>query len=64
MVRPGTATNAISVRASGEQLSLVVNGAEAARASDSALDAGRVGIFVGGDQNQVLLESYSVLSQS
>ena len=64
MVRPGKATNTISVRAFGEQLSLVVNGAEAARASDSALDAGRVGIFVGGDQNQVLLESYSVLSQS
>jgi hypothetical protein len=64
MVRPGTASNDISVRAAGEHLNLLVNGAEAAQANDSTLEAGRVGIFVGGDQNHVLVESYSVFSQT
>ena len=64
MVRPGTASNAIGIRATGDQLSLLVNGVEAARATDSELASGRVGIFVGGDDNQVSLESYSVQSQS
>jgi hypothetical protein len=55
-VHRGTEPNELVARASGVRLTLMVNGAEVARAIDSAPAAGRVGVFVGGDLNQVALE--------
>ena len=59
-VRPGGATNEVQVQALGPRLVLSVNGTEAATATDSVLDAGRIGIFVGGDLNEVVLERFQV----
>ena len=59
-VRPGTATNEIAVKAIGDQLTLVVNGTEVASYTETTLPAGRLGLFVGGDQNQVAVEHFWV----
>jgi hypothetical protein len=59
-VRPGVASNDVTVRASGERLSLVVNGTEVGSSQDATLASGNVGVFVGGDGNQVTLENLSV----
>ena len=59
-VRPGGATNEVQVQALGPRLVLSVNGTEAVTATDSVLDAGRIGIFVGGDLNEVVLERFQV----
>jgi hypothetical protein len=55
-VRPGSASNEVSVRAIGPRLALRVNGIEVAAIEDTALDAGAVGVFVGGDLNEVVLQ--------
>jgi hypothetical protein len=55
-VRPGDAANQLTVRAAGPRLTLLVNGFEAASAEDTILQGGAVGIFVGGDFNQVALD--------
>jgi hypothetical protein len=60
VVRPGTATNELTVRAIGDRLSLSVNGAEVATRTDTALPVGGVGLFVGGDGNQVAVDHFSV----
>jgi hypothetical protein len=59
-VRPGRERNELTVRAIGPRLALSVNGAEVASVEDATLGEGRVGIFVGGDSNQVLLERLTV----
>ena len=59
-VRPGNAVNELTVRAIGDRLSMSVNGAEVASVTDSALPVGGVGVFVGGDGNQVALEHFAV----
>jgi hypothetical protein len=59
-VRPGSAVNELTVRAIGDQLTLLVNGAEAATHTDGTLTAGGVGIFVGGDGNQVSLDHLAI----
>jgi Domain of unknown function (DUF4388) len=59
-VKPGSALNELTVRAVGDRLSLSVNGTEVGTRTDSALAVGNVGIFVGGDGNQVALEQISV----
>ncbi|HYW86504.1 MAG TPA: hypothetical protein VFB50_01940 [Chloroflexota bacterium] len=59
-VHTGNATNDVTVRASGERLSLSVNGTEVAASNDKTLTVGNVGIFVGGDGNQVALEQLTV----
>jgi len=59
-VHTGNATNDVTVRASGERLSLSVNGTEVAARNDKNLTVGNVGIFVGGDGNQVALEQLTV----
>jgi len=59
-VRPGNAENELTVTAIGPRLTLSVNGVEAARAEDATLTEGTSGIFVGGDQNQVLLRQLRV----
>jgi hypothetical protein len=48
------------VRAIGDQLTLLVNGAQAATRTDSTLKAGGAGLFVGGDGNQVSVDHVSV----
>jgi LPXTG-site transpeptidase (sortase) family protein len=55
-VRRGDAANDLEVWATGAQLTLVVNGIEVARQIDRTLTAGGVGVFVGGDGNDVALE--------
>ena len=62
VVRPGSATNELKVSAVGPLLTLTVNGTEVASVSDAALSEGTVGVFVGGDHNEVLLERYTVLA--
>jgi Domain of unknown function (DUF4388) len=59
-VRPGTAVNELTVRAVGDQLSLLVNGAQAATRTDATLKAGGAGLFVGGDGNQVSVDHVSI----
>ena len=48
--------NELMARASGTELAFGVNGTPLVRVIDGALDSGGVGVFVGGDGNQVLLE--------
>jgi hypothetical protein len=59
-VRPGAATNELTVSAVGDQLSLLVNGTPIASQVDTTLHAGAAGVFVGGDGNQVTLEHLTV----
>jgi hypothetical protein len=55
-VRTGTQPNELVASAQGDRLSLTVNGVEVASATDATPAAGRVGIFAGGDFNEVVLE--------
>ena len=59
-VRTGTAINELTVRAIGDRLSLLVNGAEVATRTDATLPSGHVGLFVGGDGNQVAVEHLAI----
>jgi hypothetical protein len=54
-VRQGGSPNELKVQVTGNRLRFDVNGTQVA-ALDVALNAGRVGIFVGGDQNEVLVD--------
>lgn len=54
-IHTGNADNVLSVEALGQQFTLVVNGVEVATRTDATLDAGSVGVFVGGDQNHAVL---------
>ena len=60
-VHPGAATNALEVQTRGQRLVFVVNGQPVADL-DAGLPAGRVGVFVGGDGNDVLLEHLSLVA--
>jgi uncharacterized protein DUF4388 len=59
-VRSGGSPNELTVRAVGDQLTFSVNGAEVANVTDDALITGRVGLFVGGDNNEVAVDHFSV----
>jgi hypothetical protein len=59
-VRRNAEPNMLSVRAIGQRLVFLVNGAEAAAIEDAALGAGSVGLFVGGDLNEVQVERFVV----
>jgi hypothetical protein len=59
-VKPGTATNELSVRAVGNTLSMLVNGTPVTTKTDSTFASGGVGVFVGGDGNQVAVEHFSI----
>ena len=59
-VRTGGSPNDLAVRAVGSSLTFVVNGAQLASISDRTLVAGGVGIFVGGDYNQVAVDRFSI----
>jgi hypothetical protein len=58
-VHAGRAANDLVLKAQGNRLSFAVNGAEVGHV-DTNLAAGRVGIFVGGDGNQVQLDRFSL----
>jgi hypothetical protein len=59
-VRSGGSPNDLSVKAIGEHLSFTINGAEVASIQDDALPDGNIGVFVGGDYNEVALDHFSV----
>jgi hypothetical protein len=59
-VRKGTASNVLTVRAVGPSLTFLVNGVEVINLRDSVLPAGGVGVFAGGDLNNVVLERFRI----
>jgi hypothetical protein len=59
-VRSGGSPNDLSVRATGDRLVFSVNAADVATVQDDTLDAGGVGVFVGGDDNEVAVDHFSV----
>jgi hypothetical protein len=59
-VKPGTTTNELTVRANGTRLALSVNGTQVATRTDATFASGGVGLFVGGDGNQVAVERFTV----
>jgi hypothetical protein len=61
-VRPGIAENRLEVRAAGPRFTFSVNDAPVAEVNDATLPSGGVGVFTGGDGNQVVLERFTVAS--
>ncbi len=59
-VKTDTGSNDLSVRAVGNRLSLTVNGTLVATKTDDTFAAGGVGVFVGGDGNQVAVDRFSI----
>jgi hypothetical protein len=59
-VKPGMATNEMTVRAIGNRLSLSVNGIQVAVRTDATYSSGVPGLFVGGDGNQVAVNHFTV----
>jgi hypothetical protein len=59
-VRSGGSPNDLVVRAIGGELTFSVNGADVATVHDDVLTDGGVGLFVGGDDNEVALDQFSV----
>jgi hypothetical protein len=56
IVRSGDAPNELIVQARGDRLLFLVNGVEVTSHVDATLAEGTVGVFVGGDGNQVVLQ--------
>lgn len=63
-VNTDTASNELSVTANGDQLSFSINGVVVTKQTDTQLQHGAAGIFIGGDGNQVKLEHLSVTAPS
>jgi hypothetical protein len=59
-VRSGGSPNDLMVRAIGNQLTFSINGGEVASVTDNKLTSGGVGVFVGGDNNQVALDRFTI----
>jgi len=59
-VRSGGSPNELVVRAVGAQLSFSVNGVEVANVQDDTLQSGAIGLFVGGDNNEVALDRFNI----
>jgi len=59
-VRRGTASNELTVSAIGDHLSFLVNGVPVASQTDTVWHSGAVGVFVGGDGNEVALDRVAV----
>ena len=59
-VLPGGASNRLDVRATGSQFAFSVNDTPVAQLTDDSLPTGAVGVFAGGDGNQVVLERFTV----
>jgi hypothetical protein len=56
----GGASNRLDVRATGSQFTFSVNDNPVAQVTDDTLAAGAVGVFAGGDGNQVQVERFTV----
>jgi hypothetical protein len=61
-VRPGTESNQLVVRVAGDRFTLAVNGTDVETRTDGALAFGGVGLFVGGDQNEVQVDDFTILA--
>ena len=48
------------MKAVGDRLSLTINGAEVGFKDDKTLAVGNVGVFVGGDGNQVAIDQLTI----
>jgi hypothetical protein len=59
-VAVGNGQNTLSVQALGPQLSFLINGQRVATQTDGTLQEGTVGVFVGGDGNEVVVERFVV----
>ncbi len=59
-VNAGDAENRLQVRAAGAQFTFSVNDSQVVQVSDATLTSGAVGVFTGGDGNQVVLERFTV----
>jgi hypothetical protein len=59
-VRVGPASNELTAVASGDRFRFMINGTEVANIRDATLRTGTVGIFVGGDGNEVVVERFAV----
>ena len=59
-VKPGLASNQLSVTMTGDRLSFVVNGIPVASQMDSLFHGGAAGVFVGGDTNEVAVDRIAV----
>jgi LPXTG-site transpeptidase (sortase) family protein len=59
-IRSGSAPNELTVQAIGPQLNFFVNSRLVASQVDTALADGGVGVFVGGDANEAVLERFVV----
>jgi hypothetical protein len=59
-VKPGLASNQLSVTMTGDRLSFVVNGIPVASQMDSLYHGGAAGVFVGGDTNEVAVDRIAV----
>ena len=56
----GESSNLLTMQVSGSHLSFMVNGILVASVDDQTLQAGTVGVYVGGDFNEVVLEQLAV----
>jgi hypothetical protein len=59
-VRPGGSPNDLSVTAQGSTLAFAVNGVQLASVQDDTFAAGGIGVFIGGDYNEVALDRFTV----
>jgi hypothetical protein len=63
-VRVGNARNDLTAQATGQRLVFLVNGVQVARLLDLVFLEGAVGVFVGGDFNEVVLDRFVVQTPS
>jgi hypothetical protein len=59
-MHPGGEQNQVMAQVLGPELRFSVNGVELARVKDATVSEGRVGIFVGGDFNQVAVDRFTI----
>jgi hypothetical protein len=59
-VKPGLASNELTVAIVGDHLSFVVNGIPVASQTDTLFHSGAAGVFVGGDSNEVAVDRIAV----
>jgi hypothetical protein len=59
-IRPGGSPNDLVVRAVDNRLTFTVNGSQVASVQDDTFTSGAVGVFVGGDNNEVALDHFAV----
>ena len=60
LVQPGRAANELNVRIVGDQITFQINGTDVMTQTDHTLFAGGVGLFVGGDGNNVAVDRFTV----